>query len=326
MRRWRSGIKPLEINLSKVPVWLHLKGVPLELFNRDGLSYIASVIGKPLCMDPATAARKRLTFAKVCIEMEAGKEIPEHVKVVMRDGSITLIAVEVPWSPTKCTKCNSFGHTVKTCNKQEKKIWQVKKTAQGTENLPSSARKSMTQDENDISPQRVSGDLLSSGPQGDNGRSPRQTDRVMPSSAVIRSPSLSKNGYSSPGGDLLKNVDEMVHLLSKSKEKSPPKTGIATVNPVNINKFDILNKFDDDATVVNEVLVEDDDELLIADVPVVNDPLVGMVNTTKSARKVRAASEGVKIAIQNHKGNQRKSKKKMKAGSIPASGSFISNH
>lgn len=35
IRKWMPGIKPLEVNLSKIPIWLHLRDVPMELFNKE---------------------------------------------------------------------------------------------------------------------------------------------------------------------------------------------------------------------------------------------------------------------------------------------------
>ncbi|XVF39101.1 hypothetical protein PTKIN_Ptkin01aG0008300 [Pterospermum kingtungense] len=64
-----------------------------------GLNHIASVIGIPLYIDQITATCKRLSYAKVCVEIDVDKEIPSSVKVVMNDGSIMPIAVEVPWYP-----------------------------------------------------------------------------------------------------------------------------------------------------------------------------------------------------------------------------------
>lgn len=120
IRKWVPGIKPLNINLSKIPALLHLKGVPLELFNKIGLSHIASVIGIPLCMDSITATRKRIAYAKVCVEVDVSKEIPSSVKLILKDGSESSIEVEVPWYHVKCTNCNVFGHSLKTCSKTGK--------------------------------------------------------------------------------------------------------------------------------------------------------------------------------------------------------------
>ncbi|XVF46264.1 hypothetical protein PTKIN_Ptkin03bG0013800 [Pterospermum kingtungense] len=36
VRKWSPGIKALDFDLSSIPIWLHLKQVPLKLFSRDG--------------------------------------------------------------------------------------------------------------------------------------------------------------------------------------------------------------------------------------------------------------------------------------------------
>lgn len=84
--------------------------MPLELFTHQGLSHIASVIGVLMYMDWITASCKRLEYAKVCIEVDAKRDIPNLVKVVLRDGSIAHIKVEVPWNPSKCQNCKIFRH------------------------------------------------------------------------------------------------------------------------------------------------------------------------------------------------------------------------
>ncbi|XVF81982.1 hypothetical protein PTKIN_Ptkin16aG0006300 [Pterospermum kingtungense] len=115
VRKWEPGIKPLEFDLSTMPVWFHLRNVPLELFTQKGLSCIASVLGTPLFMDRITANQERLEYAKVCVEIDVLKEIPSHIDVKMRNGSRVSVTVEVPWMPPKCIRCSIFGHNEKTC-------------------------------------------------------------------------------------------------------------------------------------------------------------------------------------------------------------------
>ncbi|XVF45289.1 hypothetical protein PTKIN_Ptkin02bG0193700 [Pterospermum kingtungense] len=70
-------------SMNKSSVWLHLWNVPLELFTRKGLSYIANAIGNPLYMDNTTAERKKLVYAKVCVEIDVARKIPQDIKVVL---------------------------------------------------------------------------------------------------------------------------------------------------------------------------------------------------------------------------------------------------
>ncbi|XP_038991415.1 uncharacterized protein LOC120114653 [Hibiscus syriacus] len=64
-------------------------------FRKRGLSYIASVVGKPLHMDSITAARERLEYARLCVEVPAGSSIQDHIDVVLSDESVAKIRVSV---------------------------------------------------------------------------------------------------------------------------------------------------------------------------------------------------------------------------------------
>ena len=115
IRRWEPGLKSLEFNMKKLHIWIHLGNVPLELFINRGLSYIASTLGNPLYMDRITARQERLTYAKICVEIEAFLKIPRTIEIVMGNGSTVSISVEVPWYPLRCSRCSIFGHNDKTC-------------------------------------------------------------------------------------------------------------------------------------------------------------------------------------------------------------------
>ncbi|XVF40330.1 hypothetical protein PTKIN_Ptkin01aG0104800 [Pterospermum kingtungense] len=110
-------MEALNFNMTKLPVWLHLWNVPLELFIQDGLSCIASVVGNPLYMDRITASQKRLAYAKVCFEIKVTTKIPSSNETVRPDGSLWPVDVEVPWSPQKFLTCCIFGHFTKNCPK-----------------------------------------------------------------------------------------------------------------------------------------------------------------------------------------------------------------
>ena len=77
--------------MDKLPVWIHLGNIPLELFTPNGLSYITNALGTPLYMDHVMASQQRLAYAKICVELEVTMEIPQCIEVVMRDGSVAKI-------------------------------------------------------------------------------------------------------------------------------------------------------------------------------------------------------------------------------------------
>ncbi|XP_038991893.1 uncharacterized protein LOC120115197 [Hibiscus syriacus] len=51
---------------------------PPEVFETAGLSYISRALGTPISMDNVTASKIRLHYAKVCVEIGAKEDIPEH--------------------------------------------------------------------------------------------------------------------------------------------------------------------------------------------------------------------------------------------------------
>ena len=72
-------MESLEFNFAKLPLWIQLGNIPLELFSHKGVSYIASALRNPLYMDRITTTQECLAYAKVCVEMEASLDILRNV-------------------------------------------------------------------------------------------------------------------------------------------------------------------------------------------------------------------------------------------------------
>ncbi|XP_039036061.1 uncharacterized protein At4g02000-like [Hibiscus syriacus] len=115
LRKWEPNMQKLHFDLSRIPIWVHLFNVPLELFSNEGLSYIASAIGYPLSMDSITASKTRLEYAKVCVEVGVSEVIPKSIDVMLNNGLHSTVTVEIPWLPPSCKSCNTFGHNTKSC-------------------------------------------------------------------------------------------------------------------------------------------------------------------------------------------------------------------
>ncbi|GAV73104.1 DUF4283 domain-containing protein/zf-CCHC_4 domain-containing protein [Cephalotus follicularis] len=100
-----------------IPIWVKLSNVPVHLWSNLGLSYIASVLGRPLYMDAPTIKRQALTFARVCVDMLASSSFPNAINLDLDDGSSTVVDVEYPWKPQACSLCKVFDHANKSCPK-----------------------------------------------------------------------------------------------------------------------------------------------------------------------------------------------------------------
>ncbi|XP_028125786.1 uncharacterized protein LOC114322640 [Camellia sinensis] len=94
IKKWQPGLKLTKCEFSSVPLWVKLYNVPLELWSEEGLGYIASILGTPLYLDEPTFKRSRLTFARICIEVPANKEIPKSFKINLGYGDPYEIQVE----------------------------------------------------------------------------------------------------------------------------------------------------------------------------------------------------------------------------------------
>ncbi|KAL0423431.1 UNVERIFIED_CONTAM: hypothetical protein Sradi_0877900 [Sesamum radiatum] len=95
---------------TEVPVWIKLRHLPVELWTTEGLSTVASGIGRPLYPDAITRACTRLDFARVCVMLNVSSKLPKHVVIMMPNElggeSACKVDVEYEWLPPK------FQHTV----------------------------------------------------------------------------------------------------------------------------------------------------------------------------------------------------------------------
>lgn len=79
------------------------------------ISKLASMIGKPLFTEIMTTKRERLTYTRVCVEIDLWSVLPEYISVYDHEGSLIRQRVEYEWAPTRCTKCKTFGHKDESC-------------------------------------------------------------------------------------------------------------------------------------------------------------------------------------------------------------------
>lgn len=104
--------------MSTIPLWVHFFNVPLELWTGPGLSYVASSVGRPLYADQLTESGQRLSFAKICVEVDCSSPLPSSFDLKYANGDMVEIRVQYPWKPMMCSDCTVFGHGVSNCPKK----------------------------------------------------------------------------------------------------------------------------------------------------------------------------------------------------------------
>ncbi|KAJ6430799.1 hypothetical protein OIU84_018331 [Salix udensis] len=134
LQQWQPGFLFDKSKIKTIPVWARLQGLPFPLWNKDGLSLAASMVGKPLASDEATMKCSRLEYARVCIEVDASFPLINQFQVVsqLSEEPIT-VEVSYEWKPSRCAKCMVFGHSCKVQDGQEANKGKIEEVENCTE-------------------------------------------------------------------------------------------------------------------------------------------------------------------------------------------------
>nr|GEW96467.1 hypothetical protein [Tanacetum cinerariifolium] len=127
-KKWQMTVCGYFVGCSLSHAEIRLVNVPLEAWTPRGISTLASRLGKPIMMDSTTANMchkgiGRTCYARVLVEMEANKGLPDKIEVVYKDvmNNTTLtkfLSVEYDWKPVICNTCGVFGHRDSICRKR----------------------------------------------------------------------------------------------------------------------------------------------------------------------------------------------------------------
>ncbi|GKB05583.1 hypothetical protein Tco_0833778 [Tanacetum coccineum] len=128
LNKWSLNLSLCKDKVTSVPVWVKLHKVPVVAYFEDGLSLIASQIGKPVMLDALTSSMYndpwgRIGFARALIKVSATTELKKEVIMAVphEDGTghtKVLITVEYEWKPPLCVDCHVFGHISDLCPKR----------------------------------------------------------------------------------------------------------------------------------------------------------------------------------------------------------------
>lgn len=73
-------------------------------------------------MERATELCKRVSFARICVEIRQVDELPDIIQVDIKGMGHTDVVVKYSWRPMFCSICNNFGLKDQKCNKLTK-VW-----------------------------------------------------------------------------------------------------------------------------------------------------------------------------------------------------------
>ncbi|KAL2228568.1 UNVERIFIED_CONTAM: hypothetical protein Sindi_1836500, partial [Sesamum indicum] len=119
LQKREPGMAIRKLKHTQVLVWIKLRHSPVELWIDEGLSTVASSIGKLLYPDVITRACTRLDFARVCVMLDVSSKLPKHIIIMTPDEkggeAPCKVDVEYEWVTPKCTNCMTLGHPAKDC-------------------------------------------------------------------------------------------------------------------------------------------------------------------------------------------------------------------
>ena len=72
--------------------------------------------------DNMTASRRRIRYARVCVEVNAAEDLVKEFDLMGENGDWFTIYVEYDWIPAICKSCKVFGHSTTTCSKVSNKV------------------------------------------------------------------------------------------------------------------------------------------------------------------------------------------------------------
>lgn len=78
-------------------MWVRLPSLPLNCWGGESLSKIGSTLGVPLYADECTTQQLRVSFARMLIEMDVTKPLPDSILIEDPNGEVRTQMVQYDW-------------------------------------------------------------------------------------------------------------------------------------------------------------------------------------------------------------------------------------
>ncbi|KAL1531388.1 peroxidase [Salvia divinorum] len=111
--KWTPDFDPF-FEIPIVALWCNILALPVHLFEESALIAIGNLLGHAVQVDRATISRSRVSFARICVEVDISQHIPEEISLDIAGKRVTL---KVKWDkiPLYCGECRHVGHNADNC-------------------------------------------------------------------------------------------------------------------------------------------------------------------------------------------------------------------
>ena len=118
--KWTPRAEEEKQEEEALPMWVHLRRVPLHMYSWEGLSFITSAVGFPVKLHPETIACTNFEEAKVFAKVDISKALPKEINFT-KNGKDLTVDFLFPWLPSRCKNCDKWGHLTEVCGMGKKK-------------------------------------------------------------------------------------------------------------------------------------------------------------------------------------------------------------
>ncbi|XP_026384947.1 uncharacterized protein LOC113280550 [Papaver somniferum] len=110
----QTNTRPENQRTSKAMVWVHFPGLSLEYWDEETLFKLSRALGVPVKVDDATLNYQSGYYARVLVEIDLAKTIPNKLWIITKYGCFSR-SVVLTNLPKFCWKCKIVGHQHSEC-------------------------------------------------------------------------------------------------------------------------------------------------------------------------------------------------------------------
>lgn len=111
IKEWSANLNLMKETMVVVLTWIRLPGLPLKYWEQVSLNKIASLIGKPIRSDRATAQKDLVEYARVHVEVNISQTLPDKVVFINEKGLKVSEKVLYDCKSIICEECKGVCHT-----------------------------------------------------------------------------------------------------------------------------------------------------------------------------------------------------------------------
>ncbi|KAL0713652.1 hypothetical protein Bca4012_020630 [Brassica carinata] len=107
VRKWTLKTEEEKQEEEVIPMWVHLRKVPLYIFSWEALSFMTSTVGFPVHLHPDTLACSNFEEAKIFVNVDVSKPLHKEIDFTIEGKEFTA-EFYYPWLPSRCKICEKW--------------------------------------------------------------------------------------------------------------------------------------------------------------------------------------------------------------------------